>query len=674
MKNKKAASYILLSALILGQGLNAKEKTTKLENLIVTAQKQEENVMNVPISLNYFSEFDIEQRDINDLTDISKYTPSFEMMSNGTRGASTPSMRGIHAEVQTFQLSTGIYIDGVPSLSSVGYDTIFDDIESIQVLRGPQSTLYGKNAEVGAIVIKTKQPTNEIQGKVQGTVGTDKKKELKLKVSGPIIKDKLFVGLSATRDEKKGFIQQKSTGKIIDDTGHKYYKLNLRSTPSDNLEMALISSYLKYDDGASRLNATTQKDPRVMDVDLVGSNKSKQVLNSLRIKYDFSKNTSIESITAMNKMTEDTVFDGDASIYPAFHTHRKSEHETSLQEFRLNQKFDNFRYVLGLDFNKFDVTHKTKVLSYMLSNGTILSNINTKEEGEDKAKGVFFHSTYDINPKWSLITGLRYDKEDKEFQSIPSIIRPTAFNEKRSYSEFSPKLALNYKIADNNILYGSVSKGYKPGGFNAFAPIGSPKTYTEEKILSYELGNKLVLGKLALNTNIYHMEITDMQVQESFSPQLLVITNAAEATSQGLEFDLNYNVNEALNLFANAGFNRTKFDKFRDALGDYSKNYNPNAPKYNYNLGLQYRTPKGYYSRFDLNGQGKVYADKQNANSRKAFNTVDVKIGYETESYDIYLYSKNLFDKKYDFVGYHGGNYTVPSDPRETGIKLTYRF
>jgi len=674
MKKTRAASYLLLCSMILGENIYAKEKTYKLDEVVISAQKQEEKLSDIPLTISYFDEIAIEDKDIKSVEDISKFTPNFTLMSNGTRGASTPSMRGVHAEVQSFQLSTGIYIDGVPSLSSVGFDTIFDDIENIQVLKGPQSTLYGKNAEVGAIVINTKQASNEKEGYLTLGVGTDSKKEVRGKISGAIIEDKLYGGISISHKEKDGFITQKSSGKKIDNLENDYYKLSVRATPSDNFEISLMSSYLKYNDGASKLNSFSATDSRVLDVDLIGHNRTKQQLNSIKMKYDLSENTSIESITAINKVNENSVFDGDASTYLFFHTHRTSKYKSFLQEFRLKQKFDNFRYLLGMDFNRLDSNNRTKVLSYYNPTYNIsINNISTKEDAKDNAKGIFFHSTYDINHKWSLITGFRYDKEEKKINAPMNPLRPSSFYEKREYSEFSPKIAVNYKISDNNSIFANISKGYRPGGFNAFANIQTT-SYKEEKIISYEIGNKFSTKDLQLNTSIYFMDIKDMQVQESISPSVLIINNAASATSKGLELDLNYRLTSNLDLFASTGFNETKFDKFSDINGNYSNNYNPNAPKYTYNMGIQYRNNEGYFARLDLNGQGKVYADKQNQYSRKAFNTVDLKVGYELESFDIYLYGKNIFDKKYDFAGYYGGQYTIPSEPREVGVKLTYRF
>lgn len=675
-KNKKNIFCLVLCSIIMTQGI-AQDKIDKLDDVIVVSQKIEENIKDVPISITFFNEFEIEDAGINNIADIGEYTPSFTMFSNGTRGASTPSMRGIHAEIQSYQLSTGLYIDGVPSLLNVGFDTIINDIQSIEVLKGPQSTLYGKNAQAGAIVIRTKQPNNEFEGKVSLGVGSDNKRTLEAKISTPLIENKLYLSIFANHDEKDGFLKHKASGEIIDNRKSDYIKANLRATPSDDLDISLVLSKLQYDDGASRMNEINAQNRRILDVDLIGSNNSKQEIASLNIKYNLSKDTTFQSISAINRLSEDIIFDGDSTNLPVFHTHRNSVYTSMLQEFRISSKSDNFKYVIGTDFTKAKNDSKVKVINY---------NADTFALGEDTSVGIFFNSTYDFNDKLSIVSGLRYDKEKKEFNS-PANIFYNSFKKSQTYSALSPKIGMNYKFSDSNMMYANISKGYRPGGFNTNAPTGSAKTYEEENLISYEIGSKLNFldNKLSVNTSAYLMKISDMQVQEAITSTTLLSTNAAEATSKGIELELRYILLPQLELYTSFGINNTKFDDFENNIYDpiteiqigtinYKGNYNPNAPKYNYNIGAQYRSSDGYFVRVDLNGHGKSYFDKANKFSKDAYQLVNTKIGYETNNFDIYLYGKNLFDKQYDSVGYFDGQYTILSEPREIGVKLTYRF
>ena len=152
------------------------------------------------------------------------------------------------------------------------------------------------------------------------------------------------------------------------------------------------------------------------------------------------------------------------------------------------------------------------------------------------------------------------------------------------------------------------------------------------------------------------------------------ITNAAEATSQGIELEIAAKVTDNLSLMGGLGYTDCAFDTFSDANGNYEGNQNPFAPEYTFNLGAQYRHADGFYARADLIGYGEMFLDKANQYSRDAYQIVNAKIGYEAENFDIYLYGKNIFDEVYDAEGYYGGVYVVYSDPGEYGLQLTYRF
>lgn len=224
--------------------------------------------------------------------------------------------------------------------------------------------------------------------------------------------------------------------------------------------------------------------------------------------------------------------------------------------------------------------------------------------------------------------------------------------------------------------YFTIAKGYRSGGFNPYAPVNK-QAYGEEKLISYELGYKGIFfdNRLKFNTNIYYMDIKDMQVEEAPVAGTIYMVNAATATSKGFEMEVEGMITNELTLFASVGINKTTFDNFSDLAGNYSGNYNLLAPKYNFNIGTQYRANNGLYARVDFNGYGKTYFDKANTNYQKAYSLVNMKMGYETNNFDIYFYVNNLLDKNYDAIGaYFNGTTTILREEQEFGIKLAYRF
>ena len=174
--------------------------TYNLDGITVTAQKQKENIQDVPISISVIDDMDIKDRKIESLSQLGDFVPNFMIFNHGISGMNTPAMRGLTAFVQSMKVSTGLYIDGVPSLNAIGYEDGLLDIERIEVLRGPQGTIYGKGAEAGAINITTRQPDNTFQGQVsiQGgkmlssETGEDYSSCASLRLSGPILTDTLF--------------------------------------------------------------------------------------------------------------------------------------------------------------------------------------------------------------------------------------------------------------------------------------------------------------------------------------------------------------------------------------------------------------------------------------------------------------------------------------------------
>jgi len=664
IKNKK---IILSVATIfaLSNNIYAKDINT-LETLTVTAQKQSENIKDVPLSLSVFDEISMEDKQIDTVRDLASYTPNLMFFEHGASGMVSPSSRGIFAEMQTLTTSIGLYIDGVPVSYGFGFDEILVDIEQIEVLKGPQGTLYGKNTEAGVINVRTKKPTNQFKAKADLELATDNKKRITLNASGPLIKDTLYLGVSAKHYEKDGDLKHSITRTTVDDKEHNYGKINLRWTPKDNLELSLISSKLKYNDDDWAMNNVSATKKEVAS-DFEGYNKSESLMNALTINYTLD-NLNIQSITTKRTYKDIGAHDFDHSPMAFMHTDKSNTFKKLSQEFKLSQQKDNYSWLIGLYGDKDDNTYNYETFS---ANPMFAGK--TYRELKDDSLGIFAHGSYTFNDKFTLIGGVRFDKDTKTYKDNANNIDLS-----RDGKNISPKLALNYKLSKNAMAYINISKGYRSGGFNPFAPIGYSKTYDEETLISYELGSKssFLDNRLTLNSAIYYMDISDMQVNTSIPNGGFAsyMSNATKATSKGIEFDLNYQATKEWSLFSSMGYNNIKFGSFSDTMGDYSGNTNPYAPKYNYNLGTQYRNDLGYFARIDISGYGKMYYDKANLYEKKAYNLVNMKLGYETDSFDIYLYGKNIFDKNHDSNGYFSGKYVVYSVPREIGMQLAYRF
>lgn len=646
--------------------INQKQKimeASKIETVTVTAQKQDEDLQDVPISLSVFDSSDLEDLQVDSISDIAPFVPNFMVFDNGLSGQTPPTVRGLSTDIDSNNSTMGLYVDGIPVLTGIGFNEILLDVQRVEVLKGPQGTLYGKNAEAGVINVITRSPGNEVMAGVGVEIGEDSKQQYHFSTSGPIIKDKLFIGISGLHYEKDGFIHNSFLDKNSNDRKHNYGKIHIRSTPSENFSISAIVSYLKYDDGGSNMGLSSSVKDREVSSDFQGYNHASSAMGALKMDYAFS-NFKFESITTTRTFRFDAGGDWDFSPVVGSHSNNDSVYKKLSQEFRISSATDRFSWLAGIygdgDRNNFNTR---------ISSGSSTRDVDRDFDGE--SVGAFIHTTWALTGRLSLISGLRYDLEEKSF-----VDDNLAIDLDEEFSEFSPKLCLQYRINPAVMFYTSVAKGYQSGGFNSLAPEGSPLSYDEETLWSYEVGSKTSFfdGRLIFSAAVYYMNIDDMQVNTAVDSVQSYRANAARATSKGAEMEIRCKVTQSLSLFASYGYNDTAFDSFSDDDGDYKGNTNPYAPKYNYNIGAQYRHQDGYYARVDLNGYGKMYFDKANQFSRDAYELVNAKIGYEAEHFDLYLYAKNLFDKEYDSDGYYSGYYTIYSPPREIGINLVWRL
>lgn len=633
------------------------------ESLTITAQKKEEKIQDVPISVTVFNDIQIEDNDINTVKDIAPFTPNLMLFDNSGGGSFSPTIRGIKTRGSSLSTSVGMFIDGIPVLNSNGFDEILMDIERIEILKGPQGTLYGKDTEAGAINIITKQPDNNLKIKAGVEIGSDNKEEYHLCVSGPVIKDSLYLAISGKHYEKDGFIKNTYLDKYSNDREHNFGKINMRWTPSETTDISFISSKLKHDDGGNTVNSINASDSRKIMSGEDEYDDSESFMNALKMSFKTGA-FNIDSITTHRKFENKGLADYDFMPGTFYHLWKNNVYEKLSQELRLGYRKDRFSGLIGLygdrDYNDYSFKEYT---------GSGIFPTDQKIDGH--SAGAFCHVDYKFNDKLSAAAGVRYDYDDKSFTDDAA-----GLDLNKADNEITPKFVIKYNFNANTMTYANISKGYRSGGFHPYAATGYPKEYDKETLWNYEVGVKasFLNGRVNINGAVYYMDIDDMQVSASISPGREYMTNAAKATSKGFELEVKARIFKSFEVFAGYGYSNVEFDEFKDNLGDYEGNKNPYAPEYNYNIGGQYRDLQGYYARIDFLGYGETYFDKQNKNKRDAYNLVNVKGGYETDHFDIYLYAKNLFDEDYDSKGAHGGYFTICSEPKEIGCSVSYKF
>lgn len=652
---------MILISLCLPVLICAKE-IKSLNDIVVTAQKTEESTFDVPIALSVFDEISIEDKNLKDLEDLTYFVPNLNVINLGF-GPYQPVLRGVDAYRQGISKSVGLYIDGAIRYGGIGYESILEDIERIEVLRGPQGTLYGGNSEAGVINVITKKPTNLTEGKISLDIGEDNKRKAYFSAKTPIIEDKLFIGLSGNYYEKDGYIKHRTTNKPVDNRKNFFTRLHVRTTPLDRLEINLISSLYKSDDGGLTRNSINAKNARVYEGDLEEKIDNTYYSYTLNANYQFDNfNLSSTSVYSQDRMK--TISDNDYSAKKIFHSYSDTPTKTLTQELKVDGNYQHLKWLAGIFLGKVQ-----KNFSWTSESIIPSRTGDNRQDVQEKHFGIFTHLNYALTDKLNLIGGIRFDKDRSSMKDYTR-----NFYGKDNFTNISPKFAVEYKINPNLMTYATIAKGYRMGGFFPYAPVNK-NSYDSESLINYELGFKSGSPKntLQLNADIFYIDLKDKQAQNYINERQSYVSNASSAKIFGFELDTSYLLNRNISLFATLGITQAKFKNYSDFKGDYNNNYIPFAPKYNYSLGAKYRGLGGFYASANLRGYGKMYLDNGNKFSKKAYELVDTKIGYEWDNFDLYFYTNNIFDTNYDTIGY-SERFVLVNPQREVGIKIAYRF
>ncbi|MDR6600044.1 iron complex outermembrane receptor protein [Achromobacter deleyi] len=634
----------------------------ELPAITVTADKQERTLEDVPGSLSVFDGDTLEAQGIQNVESLQTITPGLSFQPFGQAGVNSPVMRGLSANFFSFSTSTLLVVDGVPTLTAQGYDDPLLAIDRVEVLRGPQSTLYGRNAEAGVINVYTRQPDNTLRGQVSAEVGSRDLRVMRFDLSGPVIEDRLYASVAGAWRSQNGFIDNTYTGRREDDRELRNGKIALRWTPSTRTDATLRYAQADYRDGAARWGAPAA--PR----DTVASgtpswNRSIGRSASLAVRHDFDSGLRLSSVTAWNDFRDRVQQDTDFQPADLLHIQRDHQLRNLSQELRLEGDWKRAHWLVGLyaDSDDHDLRNTQK-----MPRGLTESIVNLR--GDSTA--AFTHWTVPLAERWTIEAGARVERDRIRF-------RPEGNSPRRAdWTRTTPRIALQYAFAPRQQVYASASDGFRAGGFNVFSPAANYAPYQPETLRAYEVGAKgwLPGTRLRYSSAVYVMTVKNMQVQQMPLPGLVYVTNAASARSVGAEFELEYLLGDGWSMQAGLGLNRTRFSRFMDGAADYRGNQNPFAPRVNGYVSARYDAPAGWYAQASLTGTGRVYLDAANRYARNGYGLVNLAAGVTVQQVEITAYVNNLANRRYDAVGYQNGIVTVYSPPREAGVRFTWRI
>ncbi|MCB9482107.1 MAG: TonB-dependent receptor [Desulfobacteraceae bacterium] len=700
---KSFVSAIVMGALIPFAPIYADTKDSVMESLTVTAQKREENLQDVPMSIDLFTDITLEDYGLDSMSDVIFQSANVFMKTNT---AENPIIiRGISSFKSAIFSPAGFYVDDVSSPLSYMTNPDLLDIKRIEILKGPQGTLYGRNTLSGLVNIVTRQPDNDFRGRINLEAGAYDSKNNGMiyragtAVSGPVKEDLLFMGISVQALNSDGFRTDIVNN---DERSSKEEHLDARTTlcyaPSDSLDISFTASGSDHDDGFGvyrLVNGPYSTPGHTVNSGDPGLGKE-QKNNSQNLKVNYRGNGwDIVSITSRMSYDIDFTTDMDFMGGPMYSGFGFDDTQWS-QEIRLTSDDDKaLRWLVGLyGFREetgtfLDIRKRTESSSAKLWN----------PEGDIDMKGyaVFSQAEWQLNPKWEATMGLRFDHQslsgkvdNNSTGMMPFLPSSQSFSQDLSHSELLPKFALGYSPCSWAKIYASAAKGYQVGGYN-YSMVMSEDTFTygPEYAWNYETGIKTVFfdNRLRINSSLFYVDIKDKQIDVNNPdatgvPMAPDISNAGKVHTCGAEISIHADPKPSMSFFATFGFLKTEIDRWSSAsktgVIDYQGNELPYSPEYTYAAGGTYRMNNGIFLSSDINGTGSYYGEPGNNLKQDAFELVNLRAGYETEAFDIVFWCKNIFDQEYftvaDEVLNSGVLKGVEGDPRTYGVTMRYRF
>ena len=657
----KACGYMLCIGCCLGAAVNVAAQT-ELAPVTVTANKIEQAQETVPASLSVLSGEDLRKGGISDLQNLARATPGFTFQPFGQSGTNLPVVRGLTASPTAFSSSMLMLVDGVPTLMGQGFDHNLLGVERIEILRGPQSTLYGRNAEAGVLSIHTRQPEALPYARIEGGGGSRDERILGVDTSAALLPDMLYAGVSGQWQARDGYIDNDWRGGQADDRERHSARMVLRWTPTLATDVNLRYSRQDYRDGGSQWGPAESSRRQVRSGTSSWNHSSGRSL-SLDVLHEFESGLKLRSITARNDFYDRVRQDTDFQPVDRFHVARDYHFNTLSQEFRLEGQWDESQWLLGVyaDRDDHDLSYQQK-----LPGG--LSRTDVQLGGNTTA--LFGQWLMPLAERWTLTLGARVEQDKVHIDPRG------AGRQSQAWQRFTPKVSLQYEWQPDAYLYASYAEGFRAGGFNAFSSAANYPGYDPEKVKTYEVGAKGWLDdrRLRYSAALYWMDVRDMQVQQLLQPGVVYITNAASAHSTGMELEAQYLLADNWTLVGSVGLNRTRFERFSDGNNDYQGNRNPYAPDFTGHLSLRYDAPTGWWTQGGVDVVGKTYLDSANQYSRGGYGLINLNAGYDFGQYGISAYVKNAADKRYDAVGYLNGTARVYSPPREMGLRVSYEL
>ena len=560
------------------------------------------------------------------------------------------------------------------------------DVEQVEIYRGPQSTLQGRGALAGAVVVKTKDPTFEPEGDLRLIYGTNNRREAAFAVSGPVVEDVLALRLSGeSRFRERGIDYAFDEYEEMDEDEFRNLRGKALYVPAGLPQLSFLLTLSESFDKTGDTTVNREFFDREFTEDDSAALEFREARNfnaSLETVYEFDNGMTLTGVTSwLDAQTHITAPEG------YYYYRDEPRDETSFsQDIRLNfgDEVSEWAGVVGLYYGRFDAEFDSYMTFEPFAGFTYVYQDYIRES-ETEHVSAYADIDWRFADKWKLTFGGRLLHEEV-FTSIDGEIQytPVDFEGTNDDTVFLPKLGLSYEIDDRQTVALTVSRGYR-SGFYSLLDAAGPTKVDPEYLATYDLGYRIEdpAGLWRVGANVFYSEYEDQQVfiptDGNFGPGRT--ENGGRSEMYGVEVEGSYSFVSGLTLFGSLGLLETEFLDFETTEGDVSGNEFPSAPNVTAALGAIYRHQSGFFGSVSASHTGSYYSPGDIVNEEglkvDAYTVVNAEIGYNvTENLSIAVYADNLLDEDY-ITSLSGGppaTLATVSEPRTVGVELRARF
>ena len=655
----------LLAFLMMAFGVFAQQKqkdTINLNEVRIDLTKQNQKIQQIPISVTAVSAKEIEIQKIEDVTDLNGLIPNFFIPEHGTRLNTDIYIRGIG--VSKGEPSVGIYVDDIPYFDSGTINFEFANIKQIEVLRGPQGTLYGRNAMGGLLKIYTPDPVQKRKAGFKLDYGRYNQYKASVNYNQPLT-EKSAVLLDAYYKNDDGYFVNKFDNRKVDAETTYGTRLKYKVDLSDNLKLKILGNYEKNTQPGFAYGIYNAENQTVNEVNYNEPSKYDRDFGSTGLNLNYRPAGYAVNFSASYQRLKDVyLIDQDFTPNDIYVVDMDRNNKAFVEELNIKSTTEKpFQWIGGLfSFQR----HLLKKVDFDITTRHGKMTILKDYDQSIKAYAAFGQISYKWN-KLLFAGGLRYDMEDSKLDYNYDLlvggnkVHKDDFVHSLNFDQILPKLSVSYLPNEHVTVYASLSKGYKAGGFNATIERDEDETYNPEYSLNYETGFKFngLNNKLVLNTSLFYIDWKSQQVVQSVpSGRGIMIKNAGKSDSKGVEIESFYRFTPDFNLGVSYGYTDAYFISYQyNDTTDYSDNKLPLVPEYTFGATANYKwrlkSEKFKYVLFNLNytRYGKYYWTSDNTDYQKPYGILNANISLKLKNTDIGLWAKNITNEK--FIKYY---------------------